>query len=98
MLGLRAGRCWPRRRTILVVAITVTFMLLFGTLLLDSVWMIRLLPVSNAIVVANWQLPATGLLIGFDWHLLPRPVWRRCLLIVPSGGDRDLAILRPSLG
>jgi hypothetical protein len=47
------------------------------------VWMLRLLPVSNAIVMANWQLPAAGLVIGLAWHVLPRPMWRRCLLIVP---------------
>ena len=83
LLGLRAGRCWSRRRVFFMAVLTVAFMLLFGTQWLDSIWMIHLLPVSNAIVVANWLLPATGLLIGLTWHLLPRPVWRKCLFIVP---------------
>ncbi len=81
-LGQAIGRRWPRRRIMLLVALVVTFMLLFARLGLDSAWMLRLLPVSNAIVVANWQLPAAGLVIGLAWHLLPRPVWRKCLLLV----------------
>ena len=86
LLGLRAGRCWPRRLVFLLAMLTVAFMFLFGTQLLDSIWMIRLLPVSNAIVVANWLLPATGLLIGLAWHLLPSPLWRRLLFVVPLAG------------
>jgi hypothetical protein len=82
-MGLQIGRRWPRRRTIPLLASVIVFMLVFARVLLDSVVMLRLLPFSNAIVVANWQLPAAGLVIGVAWHLLPRPVWRRCLLIVP---------------
>lgn len=98
IVGERLGRRWPRRRTILLVATTVTFMLLFARLLLDSAWMLRLVPFSNAIVVANWQLPAAGLIIGLAWHLLPRPLWRKLLLLIPLAG---LAIYRfsgPLLG
>ncbi len=82
-LGLGIGRRWPRRWVILLLVGTVAFMLVFARVLLDSAAMLRPLPFSNAIVVANWQLPAAGLVIGLAWHLLPRPVWRRCLLIVP---------------
>lgn len=83
VLGERLGRRWPRRRIIIAVAGVVAFMLLFATVLLDSVWMLWLLPVSSAIVVANWQLPAAGLVVGLAWHVLPRPIWRKCLLLVP---------------
>lgn len=81
--GLWIGRHHSRRRTTLLLALTVGFMLIFARSLLDSGWMLRLLPFSNAIVLANWQLPATGLVTGLAWHLLPRPVWRRCLVILP---------------
>lgn len=65
VLGQWIGRRWPRRRVVVLLALVVVFMLLFAKLLLDSVWMLRLLPFSNAIVVANWQLPASGLVSGW---------------------------------
>lgn len=82
-LGYQLGRRWPRPRTVALLIAIIAFIFLFSAVLLDSVWMIRLLPVSNVIVVGNWALPAAGLVIGLTWHALPRPAWRRCLLIVP---------------
>jgi len=98
VLGLRIGKQWSRRRAILLLALVVTFMLCFARLLLDSTWMLRLLPFSNAIVTANWQLPAAGLVVGLAWHLLPRPAWRRCLFIVPLAALGIWRFLGPVTG
>ena len=82
-VGLWIGRRGPRGVVIAMMIGVIAFMFLFSLVLLDSGWMVRVLPVSNVIVVGNWQLPAVGLLVGLAWGVLPRAVWRRLLVVVP---------------
>jgi hypothetical protein len=86
IVGLGLGKRLSRRWSLMLIAALVLFMLIFGTVLLDTPRMVRLLPVVNVLIIGNWQLPATGLLIGLAWCILPGVPIRKLVLILPLAG------------
>ena len=75
-LGARLGRTLAVRWVkVLGVAVAAT-LLGYVALLEDNVLLVRVLPVSNLIVVGNWVPLLLSLLAGLAWSLLPRQASR----------------------
>lgn len=54
---------------------------LHAFVLIDNPKLAWLLPVSSLVVVGNWSPLGVGWLAGMGWRHLPKPIWRRLLLV-----------------
>lgn len=58
-------------------------LIVWGVWLADNLLLVRWLPVTDAIVWLNPQLPAAGVLAGVAWRRMTGPAWQRIVLVVP---------------
>jgi hypothetical protein len=84
--GATLARRMSRAGAAVVLLVGVGALLVHALLLLDNVIAARWLPVSSLIVLGNLSVPVVGLLIGVGMRQLPRPWWRRAILLVPLAG------------
>jgi hypothetical protein len=82
LLGLSIGRS-GRKWALLAMLLTIGFMLAFPFVLQDKLFLVRLLPFSSLIILANLQPLAVGLVAGLAWHIIPGPPARRWMVLVP---------------
>jgi hypothetical protein len=71
---------------------------LYVFLVRDCVWVLKLIPLSNAVVLANWLPVAAGLLAGIAWRLIPGKPLRRCWPVIALGFAGLFALFQPLLG
>ncbi len=82
-LGLRAGRrLRPDVSTLLAVAV-VGFLVAFVLRWSRGVLLAQIVPMTNAIVLADAVPPAAALLAGLAWARIPGGAGRRAVLVVP---------------
>jgi hypothetical protein len=75
-------RLSPRAATTLAVPVA-GFLLAWALWLDDGLWLARVLPVSNLVVVGDTLPPAAALLAGLAWRAVPGSAGRKSLLLVP---------------
>ena len=61
------------------IALTVGF----GVWLLDSRWVLKILPFQEVIVYGNLLIPFSALIAGVMWKMPNRPIWRRLIFSAP---------------
>ena len=64
----------------------------------DCVWVLKLIPLSNAVVLANWLPVAAGLLAGIAWRLIPGRPLRRRWPVIALGFAGLFALVQPLVG
>jgi hypothetical protein len=64
----------------------------------DRLWLARVLPFSNLIIIGNLTLPAIALVSGMAFRRMSGHVLRRCALLAPLIGLAAFDLVRPLLG
>jgi len=82
-LGLRIGRAASRRTVWAFALLAVAALCVHSFVLLDNLRLAWFLPFSSLVAVGNGSPLAAGFLAGIGWGRIPRPIWRKCLTIVP---------------
>ena len=82
-LGLWLGRRLPPRDVGLLIMFGVLILLAFEKFAWDKLWLARMLPFSNVVILGNWFPPLAAFLGGLAWQRLPGRRLRRGILIVP---------------
>ena len=97
VLALRiGGRPSPRARNgLALLAVALLGLCLF--LLHHPVFLVRMLPVPNLIVLGNWIPFPCAFLAGLAWHMTPRAAWRKVLSVVALLAVCAYAVLHPLL-
>jgi hypothetical protein len=72
LAGRHLGRRLPVRQAQGVGVAALAALAAYHRLLSDHTLLVRLLPVSNLIIVGNWTPLPLGLLAGLAWSLIPR--------------------------
>ena len=83
LLGLRLGRRRSKAATTTLIVLAVAFLFAHALLLSDRLWLARLLPFSNVMVLGNWQLPCVAFITGLAWRATPGGTARKSVLLVP---------------
>lgn len=78
--------CWlannlSKKAKLALAAVATGAIVAFISLLLDSHWLLVVLPLQAAIIYADLLLPLAAILAGVVWHTKRVPAWRRLLLI-----------------
>lgn len=84
-----------RRAGMLALVLAVV---LYTAFVWDRVWLSKLLPMSNLIVVGNLFPLLAAALAGLIYHELRVATWRRCLNLAALGGISVLALVAPLIG
>ena len=74
---------FSRRTAVTILAIDLVALVIFLKFLWDSPWLIKIVPLRNVIVLANFQVPLSALLAGLGWGLIKGTWLRRMIFIVP---------------
>lgn len=82
-LGLRAGRAFSNFVSAALALGTVLAILSYLFLFRDSLFLAKLVPFPNLIVLANPVPIAGGFLAGLAWERIPERLWRKFLLVTP---------------
>jgi len=77
-----ADRVSPRAFNLLALA-TVALLIFFMKVVQESVWLIRVMPFSNLIVLGAWQPLFGGFLAGMAWRRIQGRAWRKSICVVP---------------
>lgn len=81
--GLSISKRLPRRAATLFALLNLLSIGLFLQFAWDAPLLIKLIPLRNVIVLANFQPPLTAMLAGLAWGLIKGTHVRRSLFIVP---------------
>ncbi|MDA1016927.1 MAG: cysteine peptidase family C39 domain-containing protein [Planctomycetota bacterium] len=96
--GLRIARdARPWIRDVLALT-TVGLMAAYIHFLWDNVWVTRLLPVSNVVIVGNWFPLLAGLLAGIAWHRVPGHWARKAFSVLALAAAAVYSSVFPLLG
>lgn len=76
------AKCSSRAKQVSALIVTGCIVL-FASVLLDSAWLLMVLPFQAAIIYANWLVPLAAVLAGILWKGTGKAVWRRLLFVVP---------------
>ncbi|REJ81194.1 MAG: hypothetical protein DWQ34_17545 [Planctomycetota bacterium] len=87
-----------RRRCDLLALLTVLCICAYIRWLWNDMRLVRLLPVSNLIIVGNWFLPLIGILAGLAWERIADSRWRRWTATVLLFTCGMYATVQPVLG
>lgn len=82
-LGLVVGRRAGRRRASLLLMIALLLLLAYQKFAADKLWMAKILPFSNLVIVGNFFPPLVALMAGLGWRLMPGGAVRRSVLLGP---------------
>ena len=82
-LGLWLGRRLPPRDVGLLIMFGVLLLLAFEKFAWDKLWLARMLPFSNVVILGNWYPLIAAFLGGLAWRRIPGRPLRRGILIVP---------------
>jgi hypothetical protein len=85
-IGLSLARRLAPRLGAVVAATTCAFIVAFVFVLSDHLFLAKLLPFSNVIVLGDWLPPSVAFLAGFAWWRMPGAAWRKAVLVVPLVG------------
>lgn len=102
-LGLWLGRRLPPRDVGLLIMFGVLLLLAFEKFAWDKLWLARMLPLSNVVILGNWYPLIAAFLGGLAWRRIPGRALRRGILIVPllilswAGVERVMFGSPPSL-
>lgn len=102
-LGLWLGRRLPPRDVGLLIMFGVLLLLAFEKFAWDKLWLARMLPLSNVVILGNWYPLIAAFLGGLAWRRIPGRAFRRGILIVPllilswAGVERVMFGSPPSL-
>ena len=103
-LGRWAGKFMSKWGTVLAGLVVVLAILTFANTFQDSVFLARILPFSNVIVLGRWEPMLAALLAGVVWRRLTGGAWRRSatvLLLMAAAAYftyHDLWSARPHCG
>ncbi|HEX4793540.1 MAG TPA: hypothetical protein VH370_07100 [Humisphaera sp.] len=81
--GLWIGKHVKPRTAVLLFMLTVFFLLAYQKFAADQLWLARILPFSNLVVIGNFFPPLVALAASFSLTALPKGVVRRSLLLIP---------------
>ena len=81
LLGLRVGRRISNRSATFACGLTVAFLIAHVSLISDRLWVTRILPVSNVVILGDLLPPAVCFLAGLAWRVIPGHPLRRGVLI-----------------
>jgi hypothetical protein len=96
--GVAFARRVPRRAVQAAAVVLVAFIVLFVWRWSQAAAMARLVPYSGAVVMADFALPATAMLAGIAWSVLPGGRTRRAMVIVPLVALCAFRTFRPLAG
>jgi hypothetical protein len=82
-LGLFLGRRLAIRDAGLLIMFSVLLLLAYQKFAWDQVWLTRIFPFSNAVIVANFYPPLVAFMAGICWRRIPSRSLRKGLLLVP---------------
>jgi hypothetical protein len=94
---LRISRTLSHRTSNLLAIFIVALMLANALFLTDSVFLTRVLPFSNLIVIGNWSPLLVAAFAGLIWWRVPPPAFRRIFIIGALTAACLVAIYRPIL-
>jgi len=77
LLGVRLSRSGTEKRAQVFGALTLMLLLVYAFRFHGTLRMAQLLPVSNALILANWLPPGGAFLAGIVIGLRQPPLWRR---------------------
>ena len=80
-LGRWAGKFTSKWGTVLAGFLVVLAILALANTFQDSVFLARILPFPNVIVLGRWEPMLAGLLAGLVWRRLSGRAWRRCATV-----------------
>ena len=81
--GLRIARRASRRGSTLLALLAVGLVFLIAYLRRDSLFLAKILPLSNLVVLGDWLPLPVAFLAGLAWELVPGRTWRKASLIAP---------------
>jgi hypothetical protein len=79
---MKLTRGWSKRRLALLGAIAVLTIAGYAVCLFDSALLLRLMPATHAIFLANWLMPLSAVLAAVAWRSMAIPTWRRSIMSV----------------
>ncbi len=96
--GLALARRVHKALAGLAAVVVILAAAMYEVHLRDSVWLLRLLPFSNTIVLGNWAAIAAGFLAGLAWRLTPGSFLRRAWPVVGLALAGGYVLVHPLLG
>ena len=81
--GLWAGKSLRPRAAGLLFMLTLLALLVYEKFAADQLWMARVLPFSNLVVIGNLYPPLVALAASFALAILPKGILRRSILLIP---------------
>jgi hypothetical protein len=83
MAGLLIARRASRRTSTLMALLAVGLVFLVAYLRRDSLFLAKILPLTNIIVLGDWLPLPVAFLAGLAWELVPGGTWRKAPLVIP---------------
>jgi len=81
--GLWVGKRLKPRAAGLLFMLTLAALLVYEKFAADQLWMAKLLPFSNLVVIGNFYPPLVALAASFALRILPKGILRRSVLLIP---------------
>ncbi|MHC4757790.1 MAG: cysteine peptidase family C39 domain-containing protein [Planctomycetota bacterium] len=82
LFSCRIARRLSKTSVFIFAAVTTLCIVLFAKFLLDSRWILVLLPFQASVIYGNFLGPLSAILIGIIWQDKKIPRWRRILVMV----------------
>ena len=83
LAGLRIARETSRKTSTLVALLAVSLVFLVAYLRRDNLFLAKILPLSNLVVLGDWLPLPVAFLAGLAWELVPGRTWRKASLVAP---------------
>jgi len=97
-VALKLCKSIPQPLADVVSISTVLATIFYAFRVWDQIFLARLLPFSNLIVLGNWFPLAAGFLAGSAWNRVPGGVWRKGFSVLALALVAGYAAMQPLLG